>query len=807
MRKSILNENQIMNFEFQIERMERTHLHQSIEILYVLEGNPEVKIQDKVYRTHPEDIIVINANKKHSYQSKEDVLIGFFEIDFRILGDMLETNHLLFWCNSVQNKNAAYDDMRRIMKQIFSQYFEKKGYGQVILQSMYYQLLQVLLENFMVQSDDRRFEGERSQDEERLTDISNYIHSNYRRKISLSELSEALYLSVPYLSKYIKRKMGMNFIDCVNNIRLFHALDDLLYTNNSITAIALENGFASAAAFTKLLKSTYNMTPSEYRQQMKSDSQDGTDRSSGNQKQLLEQRVSSYLDNQLVQEPTDINCGDKYIILDTEQITECKHYWKKMVNVGRVEDLLRSDMREQVVMLCRDLGFRYVRMWELFSEQMLLGNPEKTTEYNFNRVDSVFDFLAENKIRPYLEMGFKPRQLHGALNNNIYEEKVCIPFTDKRKYEHFLNAFLTHLINRYGLEEVENWYFEQWCGEDFGRGAYDERFWELFDCLYQVGKKHSDRIRIGGGGVGIQYGTERLKKMADEWGRRKFKPDFISFYCYPYIRGDEDGIAFARQSTDRDFLGNQLEMAESVIDRSALKGTPIHVTEWSSTISNRNVLNDSCYKGAYILKGIIDCFDKVEVLGYWVGSDIFAEHLDSSRMLFGGCGLINSRGIKKPAFYAYRFLNYLGKYLLYRGDNCIVTTNGNNNYSIVCHNYRHLNYKYFLKSENELEAEKLYQLYEDNQPVQINYQLTHLKNGKYKVKTYSVSEESGSIQKEWQKLGYGGPLSGSEIDYLKRICTPHIQIRTCDVTRNVLNFETRMQAQEIQYIHISYLYE
>lgn len=138
--------------------------------------------------------------------------------------------------------------------------------------------------------------------------------------------------------------------------------------------------------------------------------------------------------------------------------------------------------------------------------------------------------------------------------------------------------------------------------------------------------------------------------MADEWGRRKFKPDFISFYCYPYIRGDEDGIAFARQSTDRDFLGNQLEMAESVIDRSALKGTLIHVTEWSSTISNRNVLNDSCYKGAYILKGIIDCFDKVEVLGYWVGSDIFAEHLDSSRMLFGGCGLINSRGIKKPAF-------------------------------------------------------------------------------------------------------------------------------------------------------------
>lgn len=136
-----------------------------------------------------------------------------------------------------------------------------------------------------------------------------------------------------------------------------------------------------------------------------------------------------------------------------------------------------------------------------------------------------------------------------------------------------------------------------------------------------------------------------------------------------------------------------------------------------------------------------------------------------------------------------------------------MTTNGNNNYSIVCHNYRHLNYRYFLKKENELEVEKLYQLYEDNQPLQLNYQLTHLKNGKYKIKTHSVSGESGNIQSELQKLGNVGTLSGGEIEYLERICTPQIQIRTCQVTENVLNFETKMQAQEIQYIHISYLYE
>lgn len=807
MRKSILNGEQIMNFEFRIERMEGTHFHQSIEILYVLEGNPEITVQDKIYQAHPEDIIVINANKKHSYQSVEDVLIGYVEIDFRKLEELLGSGRLFFWCNSVLNKSAAYDDMRGILKQIFGQYFEKDGYGKVVLQSMYYQLLQVLLENFMVQSDDRRFEGERSQDEDRITEIVNYIHSNYQKKISLSELSGALYLSVPYLSKYIKKRMGMNFIDYVNSIRLFHAVDDLLYTNHSITMIALENGFANAAAFTKLLKAAYHMTPSEYRQQMRSESENGSEKKHSGRKKQLEKRVSDYLDNQLVQEPVEAGSSDSYIVFRAGEGTEYDPYWKKMVNLGRMEDLLRSDMREQLLLLNRELGFTYVRLWDFFSDQMLLKESGVSEDYYFNRVDSIFDFLTEHRIRPYLEMGFKEKRLHSTLSEDIYLVERENPFGSGKEYERFLNALFAHLINRYSLEEVESWYFEQWAGEDFDTGTYDLHFLGSFEILHRVAKKHSPKIRVGGGGVGIQFGSERLKGLVEEWSKSRCRPDFLSLYCYPYIRGDEDGTAYARQSTDRDFLKNQLEMAESMLRDSPLKNVEMHVTEWSSTISNRNLLNDSCYKAAYILKGVIDCFDKTKLLGYWVGSDIFAEHTDTNLLLFGGCGLLNTKGIKKPAYYAYRFLNHMGKYLLYRGKNSLVTTNGNNNYSIICHNYRHLNYRYFLKKESELEIEKLYQLYEDNQPLQLNFQLTDLKNGKYKIKTYSISEDQGNVQKEWKKLGDTGSLSVTEIEYLKRISTPHIRIRTCQVTKNVLNFETRMQAQEIQYIHVSYLYE
>ncbi len=807
MRKNILDGSQIMNFEFQIERLEGTHFHQSIEILYVLEGEPEITIQDRPYQAHPEDIIVVNANKKHSYQAEDEVLIGCFEIDFRMLGDMLGSNQIFFWCNSILNKNAAYEDMRRIMKQIFGQYFERSGYGKVLLKSLYYQLLQVLLENFMVQSGDMRFEQEKSQDEYRISEIVSYIHSNYKKQIRLSELSETFYLSVPYLSKYIKNKMGMNFVDYVNNIRLFHAIDDLLYTSHSITAIAMENGFANVGAFTELFKKTYHMPPSEYRRQMRAASWEDKEIDRKKQEKLLEKRVFEYLDNQSVQMPAEVRRYDDYIILDTQVRKKYSPYWKKMLNVGRMEDLLRSDVREQILMFHNDLGFEYLRLWDVFGTNMLLNETSESGDYHFDRVDSIFDFLIENRIKPYLELGYKPKTLHETLNSYIYHKQREIPFRGLENFKRFFNAFLTHLINRYGLEEVETWYFEQWSGEDFERLSYDDYFWDVFDTVCQVAKSHSGAIRVGGGGVGIQYGSVNLQKLVNDWESKRYKPDFISLYCYPYIKGDEEGTSYARQSTDRDFLKNQLEMAESIIAASPLKDVEIHVTEWSLTISNRNILNDSCYKGAYILKSIIDCLDKVGVLGYWMGSDLFAEHLDSNRLLFGGCGLVNACGIKKPAFYAYRFLNYQGKYLLFKGKNSLVTTNGNNNYSIVCHNYRHLNYKYYLKKENDLEVGKAYQLFEDNLALKLNCRFTNMKNGKYKIKTYSISDEFGNIQEEWLKIGDADTLSKSEIEYLKRICTPHIRIRTCQVEKNVLNFETRMQAQEIQYIHISYLYE
>ena len=49
-------------------------------------------------------------------------------------------------------------------------------------------------------------------------------------------------------------------------IRMKHSVKDLLYTNETISQIAMNNGFPNTKSFTNLFKESYGMTPNAYRE-------------------------------------------------------------------------------------------------------------------------------------------------------------------------------------------------------------------------------------------------------------------------------------------------------------------------------------------------------------------------------------------------------------------------------------------------------------------------------------------------------------------------------------------------------------
>lgn len=159
--------------------------------------------------------------------------------------------------------------------------------------------------------------------------------------------------------------------------------------------------------------------------------------------------------------------------------------------------------------------------------------------------------------------------------------------------------------------------------------------------------------------------------------------------------------------------------------------------------------------------------------------------------------------IRKPVYYAFRFLDNLEKKLIARDKNAVITTDGARKISICCHNYKHFNFRYYLQEKNEINLDRIPGLYEDNESLQLNFKIKNLKNGKYQIKKYFVNTEHGDIQSEWRKLSFYDDLSKKEIEYYKEIAQPGLFMKEIEVTNHTLELETSMLAQEIQNIIIA----
>lgn len=301
-------------------------------------------------------------------------------------------------------------------------------------------------------------------------------------------------------------------------------------------------------------------------------------------------------------------------------------------------------------------------------------------------------------------------------------------------------------------------------------------------------------IRLGGGGISVvdsDYTAFILSGKQKDWN-----PDFFSIYCYPYtdvVRGSVHLSPFEQMNLFKDFL---VQTGYYNIDT--------YITEWNFTVSDRNPLNNGCFKSAYIIQSIFDCFYNVNIMGYWYLSDILSEYIDTRLILYGGNGLITRDGLKKPAYYAFHFLNSLGKYVIYNDKTVIITASERGNYSIICHNFKRPDADYILRSESDNGRLAPVDYYENDNKKHFSFKIKNAKNGYYSAKIRSINDHSGNIWNEWKQMGFPSKLSKQDIDYLKHISIPNIQMSRLNVTDGTLSFDTTLAPQEVQFIHFRF---
>ncbi len=791
----------LMHFYFITKPQRTNHYHQNPEIFYLLNGSMEVKIDDKTYLMRQGDLLLVNANKRHEMNGREGILAARFELDFHLLAEYMGSMQLLFWCNTITDKNDAYEDLRKVLSQILAHYFERNEKGALYLNALYFQAAHILTSNFLVNADDMKFGYGDKQNRIRILNIQNYLQANYQSQISLNDLANRLYLSNAYLSKYIKKNLGMTFVEYLNNIRLFHAVDELLYTNKNITHIALDNGFPTSAAFTKAFRECYNETPSEYRKKMqlkeKADLQN-EELDEHNKKMIMD--YLCFKEKGTIIQPKD----EEICKADTKEKVRNLSKSFRACNVGDAYTLLQFDVQNQVRLLKKETGVEYIRIWNLFSNTYCFDEKEGL---NFKKLDQVLDFLIENDLRPYLELGNKPTLV-------MYTPERSVKDSQKQKQENYdydvfckiIHTFCIHLLNRYGIEELEKWYFEFWNDPSLHIEEENGLYYKYFDLLYTTLKEFSENIKIGGAGFILGYETKLCHDVFKCWNERQIHPDFLAFCSYQYIAVIENEQRFGRKSIDGDYMENQVAIMKEMLEEMHFDVPEFHIDEWNFTVSNRNVLNDSCEQGAFILKNSMNVASHVNFMAYWHALDTYSYYYDTDAILNGDSGLITGDGIRKPSFFAFQFLNRLLPTILQKSEHGMLTTNGRNSYVAVCHNYKKLSSRYVFFEEDEIAIDSINQYVEDDESLKLTFHLDHVKNGQYQVKTYYVNRQNGSVQDLWKQLDYSKGLAKDEIEYLRNSSIPKIEMKTVEVKNGVLDIENVLEAQEIRMIEISYRY-
>jgi len=353
------------------------------------------------------------------------------------------------------------------------------------------------------------------------------------------------------------------------------------------------------------------------------------------------------------------------------------HFWEQMFGSGRAILSLRDDYRHDLRETKRITDFRYVRFHAIFHDEVGLYDEDAAGKpiYNFSYVDQIYDGLLANKVRPFIELSFMPKKLTSdpnALHAFWYKQNVAAP-KDWDKWEQLVETFTRHLIQRYGENEVAQWYFEVWNEPnlDFWVGNPKEAsYYELYDHAARAVKRVSARLRIGGPATAQAAWADRFLAHTKE---KDVPVDFVSTHVYGNDKS-EDVFGTHETINRNQMVCRAVKKVHDQIAASAYPKMPLIWTEYNAAYDNEPQVTDSAYMGPYLANTIRQCDGLTEMMSYWTFSDVFEEQGVVKTPFYGGFGILAERSIPKPAFNDFALLHRLGDTRLDAASDSVLVT-------------------------------------------------------------------------------------------------------------------------------------
>lgn len=772
------------------------HWHDSMELLFILSGSTDLIVEDQVYRLHEEDLVLINSNKIHELRADNCILIALQIKPAIFEAEINNPDDLYFDCNSTTNPDKeSFDVIRNLIARMVKNNTNKQNNYQLLNKSLAYNLLFILLTQYQTSSSS--IKNVRShKNMQRVAQIIDIIDHNYHSDLTLASLADDVHLSVPYLSRFFDKQLGSTFLNYLNSVRLSHAVNDLLSTDVSIEQVALDNGFSGAHSFVQIFKKNYNCLPSIYRRNHQVSTPGVTGLS--NAKQFtsyveMEQydymsTLSKYLTNNTSTENISGTFYHEYTLTLPDSGTALCHTWKTFLTVGSAKQLLYKKIQDILCTLQQRVGYRYIKFHGILSDEMHVYHKlrDGSVLYSYVFVDEALDFLMSIHLKPLVQLSFMPKALAAD------PEKTCFgyissPPADIKSWCALVTDFTKHLIARYGIEEVRSWPFSIWNEPDTNYNMFgfssDEEFYEFYLATYQAVKAVDSQLSIG------TPSNYYLTQYEDHWIVSFYEwctehgciPDFFNMHFYstsfsaPLL--DEFEVPEFTQrislSEDENIFHTFVQQIHNVAKRLGREDIPIYLTEWNSSPSHSDLLNDTCFVSCYIIKNILENYDKLDSFGFWCLTDFLEESPLTPQTFQGELGMITYNGIPKASFYAFLFLNKLGDELMTCDDGMFLTRKGDS-YQLILYNYKHFSSLYAQGEKFDMTHTNRYTTFAPEETSEMNITIANPAYTLYQVSEYSLGRHSGSSYDKWVELGAIEPEDDDDITLLKNLSTPAV---------------------------------
>lgn len=230
------------------------HWHENIEMLYFIEGQANITINQQHTIASKGDLVVINSEQFHNVKLVGEsckyycIIINKTlynddnELFQTIINDKIITNYINLLIDELSNKKENY---KEISKHIIASLFLN------------------LKRSFKMTEEELFLNNTGHKKTELAKSTIKYIKSNYKQEISIDDICKYLGFTKCYLCHTFKEVTSQTIIDYINYVRCSHAQKLLLTGKYNVCESANMSGFNSMSYFSKIYKKFFGKLPSE----------------------------------------------------------------------------------------------------------------------------------------------------------------------------------------------------------------------------------------------------------------------------------------------------------------------------------------------------------------------------------------------------------------------------------------------------------------------------------------------------------------------------------------------------------------